>query len=225
MQGERLECRQVRAGGARCHQLWVLMSGRASSSCHQEQDILIREAAQRQRADLGFLMNEDLWFNESRPHRFSPAAEGSGRVGTQLSGHSSPGPPSPAGTAPHPQGNGSMEGRGQTQVLPHPKAQSPASPPAPDFLLYLQTTGACCPSRGCQRPPLSVPPAHPSRSGRLRRCPCPERGAAGGSAGRAYGPGPGRESRGVRCHCRGQRDSVQPSGEGHGRRSLGWWHC
>lgn len=38
-----LECSQVRAGGARCHQLWVLMSG----SCHQEQDILIREAAQR----------------------------------------------------------------------------------------------------------------------------------------------------------------------------------
>lgn len=103
-------------------------------------------------------------------------------------------------------------------------------PPEPLFLPYLRTTGACSLFRGCQRPALSVPPKHPSRSGRLRRCPCPRRGAAAGvpPAGRAYGPAPGRGKRGVRCRCarkRGSTFSLVDEGESGGRRSPRWWHC
>jgi len=87
------------------------------------------------------------------------------------------------------------------------------------LLLYLRTTAASCPSRGCRPSTLSVPPRRPSRSGRLRRCPRPRRGAAGGPpAGRAYGPAPGRGRRGGRCRCRGEKGvHVQP-GWGRGRR-------
>lgn len=52
-------------------------------------------------------------------------------MGTQLSDHSSLGPSSHAGSTPHPQSNGSIEGRGQTQGLPPAPGAVPSVTPSP----------------------------------------------------------------------------------------------
>lgn len=134
-----LEDSQVRAGGARCHQLGVLMS----SSCHQERDILIKGGYPDTESGFGLLNERRICGLISHgPSASAPQPEGGGRVGTHLSGHGSLGPLSPAGTTPHPQSSGSIEGRGhrgqgtsragrgQTQVVPPAQGAVPSVTPS-----------------------------------------------------------------------------------------------